>query len=368
MLTKKYQPKYPSEIFGQEQAIKELKMAIMAKRPVLLYGPSGCGKTASIYALANELNYEIVEFNASDYRGVEQIETTVSSAYKQQSLFHKGKIVLVDEVDAISGTKDRGGLVALSDLLENKSNSLVLIANDIWKEQLVKIRKKCALVEFSKLGYATITALLKEICAKEKIEYDEKTLRELAVLTGGDARAAINDLEAIRIGNKLQHVDTGQREREESIINSLNLILRTRNASVALTALKNVDIDYEECLQWLDENLPFIYRHKDDLLNAYRILAKIDILTRRIKKQQNYHLMVYQEVLLTAGVALAKKERCNIVFNYKKPSRIFKYFITKAKRARLNETLQEIATACHMSLRKARQELPFVSKVLEKTY
>ncbi|MEK0337652.1 MAG: AAA family ATPase, partial [Nitrosopumilus sp.] len=124
--TIKYQPKKTNEIIGQDTAIKNLKNFVVnfkrqKKNAALLYGPSGVGKTISVHALANELNLEILEVNASDLRNAEQINSLVGSAVAQMSLFSKGKIILVDEIDGLSGMKDRGGLLAITKLIEKSS-------------------------------------------------------------------------------------------------------------------------------------------------------------------------------------------------------------------------------------------------------
>ncbi|UCD02569.1 MAG: AAA family ATPase, partial [Promethearchaeota archaeon] len=51
----------------EKEQKEELKIA-PEKSAVLLEGPPGIGKTSIVYALANDLNMEVVETNASDTR------------------------------------------------------------------------------------------------------------------------------------------------------------------------------------------------------------------------------------------------------------------------------------------------------------
>ena len=60
LLLDKHRPKDTSEIFGQDIALRELKRCIINKIPGVLTGSSGIGKTISVYAIANDLNYEIL--------------------------------------------------------------------------------------------------------------------------------------------------------------------------------------------------------------------------------------------------------------------------------------------------------------------
>ena len=121
-LIHKYIPKTTKEIFGQEDVIKQLSNFIInfkreKKNSALIYGPSGTGKTCSVYAIANELGYEVIEVNASNFRNAEQINQKVGNAIKQQSLFARGKIILVDEIDGLSGHEDRGGIQAITKII-----------------------------------------------------------------------------------------------------------------------------------------------------------------------------------------------------------------------------------------------------------
>ena len=87
MLLNKYKPKSLNDIVGQDNAISKLKKAVKEKKAILVYGVSGIGKSSSVHALAKELNYEILEINASDYRNKEQINEKVGSSARQASLF-----------------------------------------------------------------------------------------------------------------------------------------------------------------------------------------------------------------------------------------------------------------------------------------
>ncbi|MFH1211803.1 MAG: AAA family ATPase, partial [Candidatus Woesearchaeota archaeon] len=76
---RKYKPKNSSEIQGQFIALEQLKRHIQSYRrgskPIIVHGPPGVGKTAAIHAIADELDLELLELNASDQRNKDHIET-----------------------------------------------------------------------------------------------------------------------------------------------------------------------------------------------------------------------------------------------------------------------------------------------------
>ena len=196
-LIHKYIPKTEKDIIGQDDVVKQLKKFVInfrneKKNSALIYGASGTGKTSCIYAIANELGYEVIEVNASDFRNAEQINQKVGNAIKQQSLFAKGKIILVDEIDGLSGHEDRGGIQAITKLIVDSSYPIILTATNPFDNKFSSLRSKSNLIEFKQLDYLSIFKILKKICEHEKIKFDEDVLKALSRRSGGDARAAID--------------------------------------------------------------------------------------------------------------------------------------------------------------------------------
>src|SRR3989344_6638778 len=207
-LLKKYSPKKVSEIEANREQVNKIiefikNFKIQKKKALLIYGPTGTGKTSQIYTIANELNLEILELNASDFRNSDSIKSIVGSASKQQSLFFKSKIILIDEVDGISGQQDRGGLQALIEVIEESSFPIIITSNDIEIEKLSPLLRKVSLLEFKPVENKTIYKILREICDKEKIDYEEKDLAEISENINGDLRAAMLDLQNSLNGNKI---------------------------------------------------------------------------------------------------------------------------------------------------------------------
>ncbi|MBI2673605.1 AAA family ATPase, partial [Candidatus Woesearchaeota archaeon] len=116
LLIDKYKPKEYKDLLGQAKALKNLHDFVadfkkFKQKSALVYGPPGIGKTISIKKLAEKLDLEIIELNASDFRNKEAIERIIGGSIMQRSLFNRSKLILIDEVDGISGNEDRGGLV-----------------------------------------------------------------------------------------------------------------------------------------------------------------------------------------------------------------------------------------------------------------
>lgn len=374
--TRKYSPKKVKEVVGQDAAVSALKKFLsefkkQPKKSVIIYGPRGSGKTAVVYALANELNYEVVEVNASDFRNKDAIESIVGSAIKQQSLFSKGKIILVDEIDGLSGREDRGGISALSKLTAQTSFPLIMTANDPYLRKLSDLRKKCPLIEFNALDYVSITKILENICWKEGVKCDNDALKSLARRAGGDARAAINDLQGI-VGEKktflkkdLESLD--QREQKENIINALVRIFKTTDPKVAINALNNVDEDLDKAMLWIDENLPKEYKKPEDLARAYDFLSKADVMNRRIKRWQHWRFLVYINAYLTAGVAVSKDEKYKEFVSYGPTQRILKLWRAKMKHEKAKAIARKIADKTHASAKTAYKDiLPYFKVIFEK--
>ena len=374
--TKKYIPEKSSDIIGQDAALKELKDFVInfkrkKNKAALLYGPSGTGKTGSVYAIANELGLEILEVNASDFRNAEQIDSRAGMAAGQQSLFFKSKIILVDEVDGLSGTQDRGGIQAIIKLVEKSAFPIILTAMNPWDHKFAALRRKSNMVEFQPLDANSIFRILKKICDEEKIKHEEEVLKGLARRSAGDARAAINDLQTLTIEKneltKESLEELHERNKVDSIINALIKIFRTPDPKIALSAFENVEENLDEQLLWIDENLPREYTKAEDLANAYDKLSKADVFSRRIRRWQHYRFLVYINELITAGIALSKEKKYEHHVQYKPTGKLLKLWWAKQKSMKKMAIAEKIAEKTHTSKKKALQNtLPYMQVAFKK--
>jgi len=329
-LTEKYRPKNLNEIKGQNIAIEKLLIFIKnfpEKKALILSGPAGIGKSSLAYALANETNSEIIELNASDLRNKEQVARIIGQASKQQSLFKKNKILLVDEVDGIS-RDDSGGLQKLTELIQKTNFPVIITANDIWHKKFSELRKQAELIQLKEINYETIFEILKEIAEKESLEIKEDLLRSIAIKSRGDVRAAINDLQGIDY--ETSHDEIHERDKEENIFNTLKQIFQQLPTKETLFLYDKVSLSLDEVLLWLEENLPLEYKG-EELYKAFQALSKADVFRGRIHRQQHWRFLVYQNFLLSYGIATAKKQIKIGFTKYKRPSRILKIWLLNQK-------------------------------------
>lgn len=373
-LIKKYSPNSTKEIIGQQEAISQLNSFILnfkkqKKKAVLLYGPTGTGKTSAAYALAKEHDLEIYELNASDFRNKEQIKQKLGSAVKQQSLFSKSKLILVDELDGISGTKDRGGIPEIIRLIQQSSFPIILTLRNPYDLKFSSLRSKTNMIEFKPIALKEMVPFLKNICKKEKIELDESSLKSIVRRSGGDLRATINDLEIISPMKEITKEsleDLGIREKEESIIEALIKIFKSTDPKIAITAFNYVNEDLDQQLLWLDENLPKEYEKPLDLKRAYDKLSKADIFRRRIKRWQHWRFLVYINALITAGIAVSKDEKYNKFVQYKPTGRLLKMWWAKQKAMKKKAIAAKIALNTHTSAKQTIKSMPYFQFIFRK--
>lgn len=353
-----------------------------SKKPLLIYGPSGTGKTSSVHSLAKEMDYEIIEVNASDCRNKDAIESIVGNASKQASLIKKGKILLVDEIDGISGNNDRGGMKALIELAEESSFPIIATMTDL--EKLDDIKKNFVLLEYKKLSERHIYDILEKDCIKNKIIYNANELNMIASIADGDARNA-----AISLGIAIANNEVNKKSVEmlssmarESIDMSLVKMFKSRNLDVVLKSISGLEndmvdltkvgirpvlFDNENCLiYFIEENLPYEY-HGRDLMNGFELLSRADIFHRRITRWQYYRYLVYIQALL-AAVCLAKESKNAGDFFCRKTSRSPKnnkklwWMVSRKK----SDIAEKIARYANMSKNKAIKDFLYYRLILKK--
>ena len=364
-LAEKYRPKKYSEIIGQDKAILEIKSFLQEfprKKALLLYGPAGTGKTTLATVAALENSCEIFELNSSDLRNRIKLEEVLKPASAQTSLFKKGKILLVDEVDGVTGT-DIGGIPELVRIINQSSHPLIITGNDIWQSKLAPVRPLCRLVEMKSLDIDTIAEYLKKIGEKEGVQENTHFLKQLAIKSQGDIRAALNDLQAYSI-DKDSPVDMGKRNKEESIFNILKLLFHERQNFLELFDTTEMSLD--EILLWIEENIPREYRDSESLAKAYQALSKADIFRGRIYRQQFWRFLLYQNAFQSAGIAYAKKQAKYGFVKYERPKRVLKIWLNNQKNAKKKTIANKYARLVHCSIRRIMRDFDILKPIMQK--
>ena len=124
-----------NEILNRTQTINEIKNIlsnfqdncknIQFKKGIYIYGSPGCGKTRFVTDLLNEMNYDIIKYDAGDVRNKNLIDTITSNNIASQNVLQmmSGKkkpiAIVMDEIDGMNNG-DKGGITALIKLIRQK--------------------------------------------------------------------------------------------------------------------------------------------------------------------------------------------------------------------------------------------------------
>ncbi len=286
-------------------------------KAVLLEGPPGIGKTSIVYALAGDLNMEIIETNASDTRTKKAIHRKLNEASKSRDMMDflkksRNKIILIDEVDGIYGVADRGAIPTILEIVKNSEFPIIMIANE-YKQSLRSIYNTVKKYEVQPLSEDSMIKILEKILKSENItNFKPQDLVLIAKKNHGDLRASINDLQGLMQGGKsleiIERIGDLQRDTSEIIFSLIrSLFTEVKTLSDARELLDKSNVNYDLLYKWVNENLPKYINLNDELADAFENLSTADQIFGRIRKNQYWALLPYFFDLFGGGVALSKK-------------------------------------------------------------
>ncbi|WP_207589383.1 replication factor C large subunit [Halomontanus rarus] len=368
--TETYRPSTLSEVRGNNKARDQLREWAETwadhRKSVILHGSPGVGKTSAAHALANDMGWPVMELNASDDRQADVIKRVAGEASKTGTLTAGGagrRLVILDEADNFHGNADYGGAREVTRVVKEANQPIVLVANEFY-DMSQSLRNNCETIEFRDVSKRSIVPVLRDICRREGIDFDEGALEKIADSTSGDLRSAINDLQAIAEGaERLTEDDvvTGERDRTEGIFDFLDTLIKEATAEEALRASYDVDETPDDLLNWVEDNVPKDY-HGAELADAYEFLSNADRWLGRVRATQDYSYWRYATDNLTAGVAASRREPKGGWTRYGPPSYWSKLGSTRGTRDTRDSIAQRVAEVEGTSLATARRELlPYLS-------
>jgi len=156
-------------VLEREEISNEIKKMLLSfddncknvtfKKGIYIYGSPGSGKTQFVINLLNELNYDIIKYDAGDVRNKSLIDTITSNNISNRNVLHMMKgttkkiAILMDEIDGMNNG-DKGGITSLIKLIRQKKtrkqklenmtlNPIICIGNYYIDKKIRELMKVC---------------------------------------------------------------------------------------------------------------------------------------------------------------------------------------------------------------------------------
>ncbi|CAL7948152.1 unnamed protein product [Xylocopa violacea] len=248
--THKYRPKSSREVVGNEEAVAKLKEWLLDRKTIftnedvssgdefhfsessyskidgnnrvaVLLGPHGCGKTASVYAIAEEFGYTVLEINASSRRTGKKLLKELEEATKSHQIKKDEKksafcnlvsdeiipkkipqysLILIEDIDIVF-EEDEGFISATYQLVSNSKRPIVMTCRDVCPH-LNKIASQQNRIYFQDAVGDRVSALL-ELISLAETGYRLPSGYTTELLENGDLRKAILQLQYLSLSGSL---------------------------------------------------------------------------------------------------------------------------------------------------------------------
>jgi replication factor C large subunit len=355
-----HRPTRLTQLAGNVDTIRELKEWVQAwisgspsRRAALLIGPPGVGKTASVGALSHDYDLELVEFNSSDKRNKGSIENQVWKAATQQTLDGRLRLLLLDEVDGLSGTSDRGGVGAILKIIEETVHPIIMTANDPNSPRLKDLLKICKVFKFEPIEPNEMVAVIREIALAHDSLFSDEVLEGIVDKAGGDLRAAISDLETLSVSGRTSDEGLPFRDVRREVSDAFGRLFMTTDPETAKRVISELDIDYNQLLLWLEENAHLHLTTPEELDQGFEYLSLADLSLGRIWKRQNWKLLAYVYDFLAIGMSTSRKITPYRIVEYSQPSWPMLIWRGNRERDKESDFLLQIARIASVSKNRA---------------
>ena len=306
-LYRKYRPTNFSEVVGQDKVITVIKNEIINNRishAYLFSGPRGTGKTTTAKIIAklvnctnpvngeccnkcdNCLNFknssDIVEIDAASNNGVDEIRE-LRDKVNLVPTNSKYKIYIIDEVHMLT-TQAFNAL--LKTLEEPPAHVIFILATTEPHKIPLTVASRCQKFQFSKISNDEIVHRLSDIIKEENIKLDNEILLEIARLSDGGLRDAINMLDQL-LAYKSENItlmDVYNINSCVSYIDIYNFInnMMNNNAIEIVNFIEKIDSEGKNISKFIEELIVFL---KDILLyKSAKINSEIEDKNTKIKE------------------------------------------------------------------------------------
>lgn len=324
----KYRPIKLDEVIGNGRAKAALRQWAMtwskkgtpAQPGVILAGPPGVGKTTCAIAIAKEMSWDYIEMNASDRRTGKELRRIVLPGASTNTFsldgdyfsLEEGKrhLIILDEADNIDSRDDIGGIAVVSELLKTTKQPVILIVNDLYEltRRSESIKKSCKVIRFEALMKDDIARVLHEIGDSEgvKISYDAAMI--MIEMAGGDARAAINDMQSVALNGSITSADLrgmSKRNKTVDIREGVTRLFRSVDPKQSLSTIRLLEEDPGGLILWIDENMPSNSASIETLTAGFESLSQASRFIALAGRHSYYRLWSYANDMMALGAIIA---------------------------------------------------------------
>ncbi|XP_004681405.1 PREDICTED: replication factor C subunit 1 isoform X1 [Condylura cristata] len=295
-------------------------------KAALLSGPPGVGKTTTASLVCQELGYSYVELNASDTRSKNSLKEIVAESLNNTSIkgfyssgaahsMSKKHALIMDEVDGMAGSEDRGGIQELIGLIKHTKIPIICMCNDRNHPKIRSLVHYCFDLRFQRPRVEQIKGAMLSIAFKEGLKIPPPAMNEIILGANQDIRQVLHNMSMWCARSKALTYDQAKadahRAKKDIKLGPFDVarkVFASGEETAHMSLVDKLDLffhDYSIAPLFVQENYVHVKpvaaggdmkKHLMLLSRAADSICDGDLVDRQIRSKQNWSLLPTQAI------------------------------------------------------------------------